>query len=861
MYAIHQDLVQRESYHYCDLVRQEERWIDFKQHWNTHLKRLYWVVSPEEFNDGTDDTTVYRRQRKEHKKAKKEDDSVRAKSVAYMDTKYHEIFMTEIKDGEKKQLIEEQMLNNISKLTYTLSGDCSGGENHFKQFQNVLRKGELKCRYELPEAVCMEKAIQGFLKLNLPKGDLNKAYAEWMEIAGTLKEDKSNWKQAMKKDFDKSDTYDGIEKLTNKGNKEAIQEVLKYIENYKHTSMPNGAEYYFKLMENIFEALKQIDNYVTPIELRMRVTATQFCNCEHEGILMYAIHKNWVENQHTDNDRMREQDWIDFKQHWNESLQDIYRENRRLKEKAEAGDKSQKLEGMLDQIWKLKLCPKKGVKYYFSKFDALWEENHSTCHYDVPPEICMQKATCAILKADLPWNMTYQANLDWWNRMKKINVENNTKDLAGDIVGDKRGDKNKDEINLFFNANGDDSDIDNNDKDNDKDNNGRDQTKAPHGWNKVCERCANKNFKKKCEQCQETCRKCTGESGFLCCIKYETCARVPAKKRGRPSGSKNSNKRKSPKKKKVKKAEEASNEGTKSGNPQNRRKKDPQVYSNSKQALKILDQIGGPNTRTSSTKIAASHNMTVEELLVANNILKDDNPENLLEEKIQRPGIKKLNYRDFSSDDDSNEKKETEDEIESGKQEGGRGKENEEEAASETEPIEVATDPTYNSNEKEETEDEIESDKEVDESPKKRRTHREEEDKKNQEEVASEMDPIAVAMDPVLQKGDTENIEEKAAKVMEPIENKERKEKQDKMERLFTNEEDKKNEEEVANNTVQIAVATDPTLQEDDKDKNKEAAANDTNPIAVAADPALQDEDDTESMEEEAASETDPIED
>eukprot|EP00536_Pseudo-nitzschia_multiseries_P019195 jgi/Psemu1/59421/gm1.59421_g len=75
-------------------------------------------------------------------------------------------------------------------------------------------------------------------------------------------------------------------------------------------------------------------------------------------------------------------------------------------------------------------------------------------------------------------------------------------------------------------------------------------------------------------------------------------------------------------------------------------------------------------------------------------------------------------------------------------------------------------------------------------------------------------------------------------------------------------EEDKKNKDEAANNTAQIAVATDPTLlQEDnDTDKNKEEAANDTDPIAVAVDPALQ-EDDTENIEEEVANETDPIED
>eukprot|EP00536_Pseudo-nitzschia_multiseries_P006470 jgi/Psemu1/15388/gm1.15388_g len=140
--------------------------------------------------------------------------------------------------------------------------------------------------------------------------------------------------------------------------------------------------------------------------------------------------------------------------------------------------------------------------------------------------------------------------------------------------------------------------------------------------------------------------------------------------------------------------------------------------------------------------------MTVEELLVAKNILKDDkNPENLPEEKIQRPGIK-------------------------------------------TQITEIL------------------SGKEVDEPAKKRRIHREEEDKKNEEEAASETDPIAVATNPALQNGDTETIvEEKAAKATNPIENKEREENK------TTWKEDKKNEEEAANDTDPIAVTTDPALR------------------------------------------------
>eukprot|EP00536_Pseudo-nitzschia_multiseries_P008752 jgi/Psemu1/21319/gm1.21319_g len=249
-----------------------------------------------------------------------------------------------------------------------------------------------------------------------------------------------------------------------------------------------------------------------------------------------------------------------------------------------------------------------------------------------------------------------------------------------------------------FNAGGNDSYENYNEEYNDKDTDGRDGIKAPHGWNKVCERRANKKFKKKCEQCQETC------------------------------SSKNSNKRKSPKKKKGGKAKEASNKDSK-----NVEKKGKEKLIDS--GINLEDQTPEQTLQ----KIAAFHNMTVEELLVANNILKDDNPENLQEEKIERPGIKKLNYRDFSSDDNSNEKKETNNEIESGK--------------------------------------------EVDESAKKRRIDREEEDKNN--------------------------------------------------------------EEEVANNVDQIAVETDPALQEGNRDKNKEEAANDTDPIAVAADPALQEENKT----------------
>eukprot|EP00536_Pseudo-nitzschia_multiseries_P005853 jgi/Psemu1/13807/gm1.13807_g len=491
------------------------------------------AVPPEELKDGTENTKEICQQARRHKRAKEGDESVIARSETYMDTKPHENYMTKLQDGEKQQMIED-VLNNISKITFTPSGNCRGGMKYFRQVKDVCSK-----------VVKMEKAIQGFLKLNLWKEDLNKAYAEWMEITGTLEKDMvrtyfhvhwicrlegmfervdqtaqnerefraSNWKQELKKCFEKSDTYDGIQKVTNPVKKNSIKSALEYIENLKYTPMPNGAEHYVEFMENLIDTLKHIDGYVMPIELRMKVAATQFCNCENEGILMSMIHKNWVEKHISDGHRMMEQDWIDFKQHWNESLRDMFDENKRLKVKAEAGDKSVKemaeeymnteqhtinlskmkdggkkreLEGMVNNIWKLKFCPKKGAECYFREFDALWEETHTTCDYDVPLEICMQKATCAILIAELPWNVTNKANLDWWNRMGTTDREN-----VWDAF--KIG-LNEDEINPFFHDNEDDSDIDNNEKVND----GRDEIKATHGWNKACKRCADKKAKRKC---------------------------------------------------------------------------------------------------------------------------------------------------------------------------------------------------------------------------------------------------------------------------------------------------------------------------------------------------------------------------
>eukprot|EP00536_Pseudo-nitzschia_multiseries_P014990 jgi/Psemu1/40807/gm1.40807_g len=335
MNAIHQIWMTMDKLNkgFYNLAEEDERWIDFKQHWNTSLMRLFQAVPLEEFEDVTENRNESSRQARRHKKATEGDESVIARSEAYMNTKPHENYMTKLQDGEKKQKIED-VLNNISKITFTPSGDSRGGKKYFKEFEAVWSKGASDCCYEIPQAVKMEKAIQGFFKLNLQKEDLNKAYAEWMEIVGTLEKDK------------------------------------------------------------------------------------------------------------------------------------------------------RELEGMVDNIWKLKFCPKKGVECYFREFDAIWEATLTMCDYEVPIEIYMQKATCAILIAKLPWNVTKKANLEWWNEM----------DLTDNEVRYKRGNENEDDTDPLFPENDDDSDIDKDEKVND----GRDEIKALHGWNKACKRCADKKAKRKC---------------------------------------------------------------------------------------------------------------------------------------------------------------------------------------------------------------------------------------------------------------------------------------------------------------------------------------------------------------------------
>eukprot|EP00536_Pseudo-nitzschia_multiseries_P013937 jgi/Psemu1/36924/gm1.36924_g len=414
---------------------------------------------------------------------------------------------------------------------------------------------------------------------------------------------------------------------------------------------------------------------------------------------------------------MMEQDWIDCKQHWNESLRDMYHENKRLKVKAKSGDKLAKemaeeymnteqhaiklsnmkdrgkkreLEGMVDDIWKLKFCRKKGAECYFRELDAIWEATLTMCDYEVPIEICMQKATCAILIAELPWNMTNKANLEWWNGMGFIEREDVWDAFKCHWTCRLQKIKNEDDTDPLFPDNDDDSDIDKDEKVND----GRDEIKALHGWNKACKRCADKKAKQKCRY-------------------YEICVRVPAKKRGRPSGSKNRNQRISPNKKKLKKAEEASKEEKKSGNRQKGDRMSERLYSTSKEALEILlEKMRG---KENSIEIN----------------LEDETPEQSLERiAIERIRRNAGNYKEVSSDENSNE----------------NGK---------------AEEDTVNGEDREELQEE-------------RNEHAEEEDRENKEGA----DPLAVGTNQELQKGDTENSEEKAANGTDASEKNEREEKQ-----------------------------------------------------------------------------------
>eukprot|EP00536_Pseudo-nitzschia_multiseries_P007099 jgi/Psemu1/16965/gm1.16965_g len=247
---------------FYDLAEEDERWIDFKQHWNTRLKRLYQAVPSEELEDGTENTKGSCQQARKHKRAKEGDESVIARE--------------------------------------------------WMEIARTLEKNKVG-RYFHVHWICRLKGMNERVDQTAQNKRQFRA---------------SNWKQELKKDFEKLDMYDGIQKVTDPVNKNSTKSSLEYIENLKYTPVTNGAEHYFKFMENLFDTLKQIDGYVTPIELRMQVAATQFCNCENEGILMYMIHKNCVEKYISDDHRMMEQDWIDFKQHWNESLQDMYHEKK-----------------------------------------------------------------------------------------------------------------------------------------------------------------------------------------------------------------------------------------------------------------------------------------------------------------------------------------------------------------------------------------------------------------------------------------------------------------------------------------------------------------------------------------------------
>eukprot|EP00536_Pseudo-nitzschia_multiseries_P007339 jgi/Psemu1/17747/gm1.17747_g len=180
---------------------------------------------------------------------------------------------------------------------------------------------------------------------------------------------------------------------------------------------------------------------------------------------------------------------------------------------------------------------------------------------------------------------------------------------------------------------------------------------------------------------------------------------------------------------------------------------------------KLIDgeiHLGDETLEQTLERIAISHNMTVEELLVENNILKDDNSDNLPDKKIERLGRKKGHYKELSSDNNANENgKAEEDRMSNGDgdeslDEGSNHRE--EEAENIEEKPAKAMDP-MKSNEWEETK-----------TTWKDYLPMEEEEKKNEKEAANftaqiaaaanDTDPIAVAADHALQEDSIENMEE-----------------------------------------------------------------------------------------------------
>eukprot|EP00536_Pseudo-nitzschia_multiseries_P012271 jgi/Psemu1/31554/gm1.31554_g len=235
------------------------------------------------------------------------------------------------------------------------------------------------------------------------------------------------WKKVLKDDFETYKMYDVIEKMDNE-----------------------------ESTRTFFHNLKLIENFDVSVAIRMQVTVTQFCNWEHEGSKMYVIHKNLVKKHNSDDDSTREHHWIDFKH-----LRAMYHENKWLKEKAVAGDKSVKemaeeymdtkphthylsemmdgeqkqvLEQMLDQILNLKWCLNEGADNYFKQFKTLWktmlETRANSGLWNIMGTIDKREALRVFFKRH------------WTCHLAKIDFKDKIKENADEENGDKMDEDN-----------------------------------------------------------------------------------------------------------------------------------------------------------------------------------------------------------------------------------------------------------------------------------------------------------------------------------------------------------------------------------------------------------------------------------
>eukprot|EP00536_Pseudo-nitzschia_multiseries_P009828 jgi/Psemu1/24384/gm1.24384_g len=228
-----------------------------------------------------------------------------------------------------------------------------------------------------------------------------------------------------------------------------------------------------------------------------------------------------------------------------------------------------------------------------------------------------------------------------------MDVKDNTREKANEENRDKTvRDETGDENNLLSNANGNESDNGKKDKDKDKDKDNND--KGIRG-----------DTTKPKDNINEVVGDKTGDEidPLFNANRNDSHIDDNDKDKDKEDMGMGGEKMKSPKKKKGSKEEETSKEDPKSGTQQNGKKEDARLYSNNKQALMILMEKKGKEELI--RKGIGFDDQTLEQTLreIAN--VED------MTKKLQRPGRKKPDYKEGGSDDDSNSKKELDNENES----------------------------------------------------------------------------------------------------------------------------------------------------------------------------------------------------